>query len=151
MMRCPFVSEGQQAAHPSELQRHHLWEPGQVAWPTLIGKVSTPAHVFRFPSFIEKICKICKICKMSVPMLPQVVANKARHPRSGGHHPRDLHRRPKLQAGQGVGCISFPHLLWESMTRVFFCGKVSNFLWPFKLSSPKGGFINKRPGLRMTD
>ena len=28
------------------------------------------------------------------------------------------------------------------------CGKVSNFLWPFKLSSPKGGFINKRPGLR---
>ena len=22
--------------------------------------------------------------------------------------------------------------------------KVSNFLWPFKLSSPKGGFINKR-------
>ena len=22
--------------------------------------------------------------------------------------------------------------------------QVSNFLWPFKLSSPKGGFINKR-------
>ena len=57
---------------------------------------------------------------MSVPLLPQVVANKARHPRSGGHHPRDLHRRPKLQAGQGVGCISFPHFfsILESMTRV---------------------------------
>ena len=26
--------------------------------------------------------------------------------------------------------------------------KVSNFLWPFKLSSPKGGFINKRWELR---
>jgi len=24
MTRSPFVSEGQQAAHPSELQRHHL-------------------------------------------------------------------------------------------------------------------------------
>lgn len=24
MTRCPFASEGQQAAHPSELQRHHL-------------------------------------------------------------------------------------------------------------------------------
>ena len=34
----------------------------------------------------------------------------------------------------------------ESMTRVLLW-KVSNFLWPFKLSSPKGGFINKRPGL----
>ena len=24
--------------------------------------------------------------------------------------------------------------------------QAANFLWPFKLSSPKGGFINKRPG-----
>ena len=31
---CLFVSEGQQAAHPSELQRHHLRQPGQVAWLT---------------------------------------------------------------------------------------------------------------------
>jgi large subunit ribosomal protein L7e len=30
--------------------------------------------------------------------------------------------------------------------RLCCSGKVSNFLWPFKLSSPKGGFINKRPG-----
>ena len=28
--------------------------------------------------------------------------------------------------------------------------KVSNFLWPFKLSSPKGGFINKRCRLGKT-
>ena len=27
--------------------------------------------------------------------------------------------------------------------------QASNFLWPFKLSSPKGGFINKRWGLQL--
>ena len=41
----------------------------------------------------------------------------------------------------------FEHFSFRSFHCFLYCchgSQVSNFLWPFKLSSPKGGFINKR-------
>jgi len=36
-----------------------------------------------------------------------------------------------------------------SLVSLYHRSQASNFLWPFKLSSPKGGFINKRWGLQL--
>ena len=40
-----------------------------------------------------------------------------------------------------LACLMMPRELYP------LCLQASNFLWPFKLSSPKGGFINKRSDL----
>ena len=43
-----------------------------------------------------------------------------------------------------AACVSNAGCWQDLVDHCLSCREVSNFLWPFKLSSPKGGFINKR-------
>ena len=103
------ICEGQQAAHPSELQRHHLWQPGQVAWLAFGRALHIVLNVQ--PSLTRTRIKesSCVITGDAIfrgndhHLLGHPSINlgllQAWHPRSGGHHPWDLYRGPQLQAG----------------------------------------------------
>ena len=52
-------------------------------------------------------------------------------------------KQVRLVLGQTIVSAKYVFLCFSQLTCWF---QVSNFLWPFKLSSPKGGFINKRHG-----
>ena len=134
-----MIGQGQQAAYSADFQRHHLWDPGQVARHATIW--------CPFKSAYTKSCKWCKVILLYLHLFNLWNVWTGSCTRHGIHGMEDIIHEiytvgPKFKEVECCGHFS---------VRFFHCflhrchgSQVSNFLWPFKLSSPKGGFINKR-------
>ena len=100
-----------------------------------------------FKSAYTKSCKWCKVILLYLHLFNLWNVWTGSCTRHGIHGMEDIIHEiytvgPKFKEVECCGHFS---------VRFFHCflhrchgSQVSNFLWPFKLSSPKGGFINKR-------